>query len=62
MTDFADLLKRGRRMFDMKNKGGKWFNCEECGERRLCFAYDDDKEETWFLCEECASVFIKDEE
>ena len=63
MADFADLLKRGRRMFDMKNKSGsKWFKCEECGERRFCYPYDDDKDETWYLCEQCANLFVKDEE
>ena len=46
MADFSDILKRGKRMFDLKDKGGKWDRCEECGKRKLCFPYDDDKDET----------------
>lgn len=62
MANFSDIMKHGKRMFDIKNKGGKWNKCEECGERRTCFIYDDDKEETWLLCEECANSFVKEEE
>lgn len=62
MADFSNILDRGKRLFSTKNKGGKWTRCEECGERRFCFAYDDDEEETWFLCEECTYSFVKDEE
>lgn len=61
MSSFNDIMKRGKRMFDMKNKGGTWDRCEECDKRALCFPYVDEKNEVWTLCEECVSEFVKDE-
>lgn len=61
MSNFNDIMKRGKRMFDMKNKGGTWKRCEECDERALCFSYVDEKNEVWMLCEDCISEFVKDE-
>jgi len=62
MSDFGNILRRGRRMFDMKNEGGIWGRCEECDERALLFSYIDDEKETWKLCEICATDFVKEEE
>ena len=61
MTGFSDILKRGRKIFDMKDTGGKWNRCEECGERRLCFDYSDCQNEIWVLCEQCTNTFVKEE-
>ena len=62
MSDFSNILRRGRRLFDMKDKGGKWGRCEECDSRALLFPYKDFEEETWMLCELCAADFAKEEE
>ena len=61
MSSFGDILRRGRKMFKMKNTGGEWQRCEECDERAKCYPYVDEKQQVWMLCEECASVFVKDD-
>lgn len=61
MSDFGNILKRGRRMYDMKDQGGDWGRCEECDERRILFPYDDEEKQTWMLCEQCIAIFVKDE-
>ena len=62
MTDFGNILKRGRKMFDLKKKGGEWGRCEECDERAQLFPYSDEEKEVWLLCEICATSFVKEEE
>jgi len=62
MSDFGSILRRGRKMFDLKEKGGTWQRCEECDEMRECYPYVDEKNEVWMLCEECTKIFVKDEE
>jgi len=61
MSDFSSILKRGKRIFDMKDKGGEWQRCEECDEMLKCYPYKDEKCEVWMLCEDCSKEFIKDE-
>lgn len=60
MSDFSNILKRGRKIFEIKDGGGVWERCEECGERLLCFPYKDVEDETWLLCEECTTIFVKE--
>jgi hypothetical protein len=62
MSDFGDIMRRGRKMFDMKSKGGTWNRCEECDTRALCYPYIDEKNEVWVLCEDCTNEFVKDEQ
>ena len=62
MADFSSILKRGKKSFDAKAKGGKWGKCDECTERRLLFPYHDAEDEVWDVCEECMNTFIKEEE
>jgi len=62
MSDFGNILKRGRKMFNTKKNGGKWGRCEECDERALLFPYKDVEKEVWMLCEVCAAEFVKEEE
>lgn len=62
MSDFGTILKRGRKMFDLKDKGGTWQRCEECDEMLECYPYVDEKTEVWMLCENCTKEFVKDEE
>ena len=61
MGDFSEIMRRGKRMFDMKRKGGSWERCEECDVRDICYPYLDEKDEVWVLCDECMSEFVKDE-
>lgn len=61
MSGFGSILKRGRKMFNIKDAGGKWQRCEECDEMRKCFNYVDEREEIWVICEECMKEFVKDE-
>jgi len=61
MSDFGSILKRGRKMFDMKEKGGSWQRCEECDEMHKCYPYVDERGHVWMLCEECVTEFVKDE-
>lgn len=61
MSSFADIMRRAKKMFKMKDGGGEWLRCEECDERRLCYPYADEKDEVWMLCEACASLFVKDD-
>jgi len=61
MSDFGSILRRGRRMFDMKNRGGDWGRCEECDDRKIIFPYEDEENQIWMLCEQCMETFIKDE-
>lgn len=58
--DFSKILDRGKKMFDVTHKGGKWNVCEECNKRKLCYAYLDVEGEIWWLCEVCTQLFIKE--
>ena len=62
MGDFGSIMRRGRKMFEMKDNGGKWGACEECNKRRLLFKYYDSEEELWMLCEECITTYTKEDE
>lgn len=60
-SNFGDILRRGRKMHDLKEKGGEWGRCEECDERAICYPYVDERKQIWMLCEECATIFVKDD-
>lgn len=64
MADFGNILRRGKRRFEVKNKSSNstWGRCEACEMRTKVFPYNDEKKEVWLLCEECTNLFIKDEE
>jgi hypothetical protein len=62
MSDFGNILKRGRKIFNTKNSGGVWGRCEECNARAFLFKYVDEENQTWLLCEQCINTFTKDEE
>ena len=62
MSNFSDILKKGKKQFQVKDQLGKWGRCDYCDERRLLFTYSDSKSEFWYLCESCSDVFIKEEE
>jgi hypothetical protein len=49
-------------MFEMKDQGGTWSSCEECGKRRLLFKYYDFEKELWMLCEDCIATYTKEDE
>lgn len=57
---FSDIMKRGKKQFEIKDQCGEWGRCEHCDERRLLFPYRDDKNEMWRLCESCSNLFIKE--
>jgi hypothetical protein len=59
---FSDVLRRGKRIFGVKDKGGKWGRCEECDERALLYPYDDKEGQVWMLCEYCLEILAKDDE
>lgn len=59
---FADIMKRGKKQFQVKEQRGEWGRCEYCDERKLLFPYKDNKNEAWQLCELCSSMFIKEVE
>jgi len=61
MTDFGDILRRGRRNYNIKQLPSEWGRCDACGERKLLHPYDSEKKEIWMLCEECSDVFVKEE-
>ena len=60
MADFGDLLKKGRDMAKLKDKGGKWGRCEECNEMTILYNFIDKENEKWELCEQCSKAFIED--
>jgi len=62
MANFADILKHGKKRFQVKSKKSKWGKCDYCDDRYLLFLYRDSKNEIWMLCDECADTFIKEEE
>lgn len=62
MGDFGSIMRRGRKMFDMKDKGGTWERCEECNKRALLYKYYDSEDQVWLLCEECITIYTKEEE
>lgn len=60
MTDFGNILRRGRRNYNIKKTSNGWGRCESCDERRQLYPYDT-KDQVWMLCEECSDVFVKEE-
>ena len=62
MSDFGSILKKGRKIFNTKDKGGRWGRCDECNARALLYEYIDEEKQVWQLCETCTVMFTKDEE
>ncbi len=62
MVGFADILKNGKKRFEVKNKKGKWDLCEYCDKRHLLFPFRDSKKELWLLCDNCTNIFIEEGE
>jgi hypothetical protein len=61
MSDFIDILKRGKKVFNTKNSIGVYGRCEECNARAVLYKYQDEEGQIWLLCEQCISTFAKDE-
>ena len=61
MSGFGDILKQGKKRFDIKKKRGSWGVCDDCANRKYLFSYSDNKKEVWRLCDSCSDSFIKDE-
>lgn len=61
MSNFIDILKRGKKRFKVKSKKEKYGKCEFCDRRKLLFLYHDNKKELWSLCDECINIFVKEE-
>ncbi len=62
MSNFGNILKKGKRRFEIKNKKTQWGRCESCDERSQLFKYNDAKGTIWMLCEKCSETFIEEEE
>jgi len=62
MSDFGNILKKGKKLFSTKANGGHWSRCEECHAMALLFDYVDNEKQVWKLCEQCISSFVKDED
>ena len=60
MAGFGDILKKGKRRYDIKSKGGDWGRCEECDERARLYPFDDEKDQIWMLCEDCTEIFVNE--
>lgn len=59
--NFSNILKQGKRRFEIKNKQSQWGRCESCDNRELLFPYNGDKADNWMLCAACLETFVKDE-
>jgi len=59
--NFSNILKQGKRRFEVKSKSCKWDRCESCDSRELLFPYTGNKSDTWMLCSNCIETFVKDE-
>lgn len=60
--NFSKILKKGKRIFNVKsNIRGQWNKCEACERRQIVYSYivNNDK---WLVCDDCLKNFIKDEE
>jgi hypothetical protein len=62
MTNFGSILKKGRKIFITKQKGGSFGRCEECNSRARLFAYTDEEKVIWMLCETCITLFTNEED
>jgi hypothetical protein len=62
MGDFGSILRRGKKMFDIKDSAKKWERCEECNKRDILYAYRDKEDQPWWLCEECITIYTKEDE
>lgn len=60
MSDFSDILRRGRKKFTIKDQKGEFGRCEECNARALLYKYVDKEKQTWTLCEKCIETFTKE--
>lgn len=62
MSGFSDILKQGKKRFEVKSDHGSWGRCEYCDERHLLHSYHDNKNEIWKLCDQCTDFFVKEED
>ena len=62
MSDFGSILRKGKKIFITKQRGGKFGRCEECNDRSKLYEYLDNEKVIWMLCETCITIFTKDEE
>jgi len=62
MSGFGSILKKGKKLFNTKDKGGEWGRCEECNARAILYKYFDEEKQMWMLCEQCITIFTNDEE
>ena len=60
MANFGDILRKGRKVFNLKDSGGQYGRCEECGEYRLLYDFIDKEKEKWKLCETCSKDLIEE--
>ena len=58
MVDFGKILKKGKKIFELKDNGGDWGRCEECNQRRKLFPFKDAEDQVWMLCESCIELFL----
>jgi ribosomal protein S27E len=59
--DFGKILKKGKKIFNIKNTSkDQWNKCEACETRQIVYSYivDNDK---WLICADCLKNFVKDE-
>ena len=61
MKNFETIMERGKKRFLSKDNKGTWGRCEDCGRRKLLFAYTDKKNGVWKLCDECINKFAEEE-
>ena len=59
--NFSNILRQGKRRFEIKNKQGQWGRCEACDNREFLFPYNGDKNDNWMVCSACLEGFVKDE-
>lgn len=59
--NFSNILKQGKRRFEIKDKKGQWGRCESCEHRKFLFPYDGGKNDKWLVCSACLEKFVKDE-
>jgi len=61
MTNFGDILRKGKRRFKLKTHIDLWDSCEACGLRSKVHNYCDEKGDSWLMCDKCIDLFIKEE-
>lgn len=59
---FGDILKKGKKQFEIKEQRGFWGRCEYCDQRKLLFPYKEPaNNSSWNLCDVCSDLFVKEE-